>query len=132
MKNRYLVYSIFTGISCLSVISCREQPSSSTTYISHQAPEVKEPSPQETTSKAPELESVAGKHSTGKLYLRYNDNTKEMKKWTILAPYEVTLHDAYIEIKFTGDYYIDGEPTGDGEKKLFIKKEDVRSILVSE
>jgi len=79
-----------------------------------------------------ELDSIEGKHTTGKLYLRYDNNTKEMKKWTILAPYEVKLHSNYIEVKFSGNYYMDGEPTGDGEKKLFIKKKDLKTILVSE
>lgn len=123
------------ALSCTSATftSCEKQPASSTTYITNNEPAKVEDNNDPKTKKQPsELASVAGQRSSGKLYLRYTINTNEVKKWTILAPYEIKLHEHFIEVSFTGNYYMDGEPTGNGEKKLFIKKEDIKTILVSE
>lgn len=131
--NSLTTFSILSICACL--ISC-EKPTTSTTYITNNEIPVADQPQINTleidTETHSEIESIAGKHSTGKLYLRYDNNTQEMKKWTILAPYEVTIHTNYIEVKFSGNYYMDGEPTGDGQKKLFIKKKDLKTILVSE
>ena len=128
-----ITFSLLSLCACLS--SC-EKPAASVTYITHNETPVSEVIEEEvlpdTLVMDSELDSIEGKHSTGKLYLRYDNNTAEMKKWTILAPYEVRIHSNYIEVKFSGNYYMDGEPTGDGEKKLFIKKKDLKTILVSE
>ncbi len=130
MNKTLTTFTILSLCGCL--LSC-EKPSTSTTYITNNEIPVGELDSQtDTLVIETELDNIKGKHTTGKLYLRYDNNTAEMKKWTILAPYEVSIHSNYIEVKFSGNYYMDGEPTGDGEKKLFIKKKDLKTILVSE
>ncbi len=135
MKLKFLIPA---SVIALSLISC-EKPSTSTTYVYENT---SEPVPVVTTLSAPtpapvieensELDAIAGKHETGKLFLRYNVSSDEIKKWNILAPYEINLDQEYIEITFSGNYYMDGEPTGKGKKRLYIKKENIRTILVSE
>lgn len=80
----------------------------------------------------PELDELKGAHTKGKLFLRYSVSNGDIKKWNINAPYEIKVTDAYIEVLFSGNYYIDGVATGEGKKRLFIKKENIHTIFVAE
>lgn len=132
----------------LALISC-EKPSTNTTYVYENRPETTSNTKEEIPVSAitdldpqlkpepdpipkNELLAIAGSHKTGKLFLRYNVTADEVKKWNILAPFEVKIEKDYLEVSFSGNYYMDGEPTGKGRKHLFIKKENIRTILLSE
>ena len=108
------------------ISSCEKAPSSSTTYVTHEA------GTSGNTTAAASLQSIAGQHSSGKLYIRYAAHQDEMKKWTIPAPFEVKVSPDYLEVNFTGVYYLDGDATGPGKKRLFIKQSTIHSIFLSE
>lgn len=157
-----LTFSILTAASAIAFTSCNQNKSQETEYeipddiekpmlvttdgqdASSQSTTVNPDSPPSTGNpdnsavKAlppvprPELDELKGKHTDGKLFLRYSISSGEIKKWNILAPYEIKVTDAYIEVLFAGNYYIDGEATGDGKKRLFIKKDSIHSIFVAE
>ncbi|MGJ8656925.1 MAG: hypothetical protein ACSHX6_10790 [Akkermansiaceae bacterium] len=79
-----------------------------------------------------ELDSLSGQHQTGELFIRYKGASSELKKWTIQSPFEIIVSKEYIEVHFSGSYYIDNEKTPPGKKRLFIKKQDINMIFLSE
>ena len=109
------------------ISSCEKAATSSTTYVTNEVD-----SASNNGSSEASLQGISGSHSTGKIYIRYAAHQDEMKKWTIPAPFEINITPGYLEVNFTGVYYLDGEPTGPGKKRLFIKQSTIHSVFLSE
>lgn len=109
------------------MIGCNKSGSQSTPVQLNVTPAATDNQPPKT-----ELTSLAGQHDTGELFIRYQGASTELKKWTIQSPFEIIISREYIEVHFSGSYYIDNEKTSAGNKRLFIKKQDINMIFLSE